>query len=370
MSSERYSKGSTGSSEFALALECCGHAFRLNARPPLPLQQEIDWNRFLSLVRFHRVEGIAWNYLASRRPEVPDAIAEELKSAASAIAANNLLARLDCRTLLDAFEAANVTLLFLKGLTLGALAFGNPAVKSAIDVDLLVDPIQLETAADILRRCGYRLIAPADSLDDHGLRRWHKSWKESVWRKDSPRLQIDLHTQTADNHRLIPGITVHSPGQRIDVGDNIRLPTLARDELFAYLAVHGASSAWFRLKWIADFAGFLSGASPDEIDRLYRQSQELGAGRAAGQALILANELFGTLRHNEALLDQLLRDRPTRHLYRTALGLLARQPMEPTGQRWGTFPIHSTQMLLLPGLSYKVSELKRQVRRLTNRAAI
>ena len=278
--------------------------------------------------------------------------------------------RQNCRILLDAFETANLPLLFLKGLTLGALSYGNPTVKAAIDVDLLIDLEQLPGAAAILRHCGYRLSAPAKSPNDHILRRWHEGWKESVWRKDSPLLQIDLHTRTADNHRLIPGITVHSPQQWVEVGDGIGLPTLADDELFAYLTVHGASSAWFRLKWIADFAGFLSGASPNEIDRLYRRSQELGAGRAAGQALLVAHDLFATLVDNDALLEQLRRDRTTQQLYRTAARLLTRNPLEPTRQRWGTLPIHSTQMLLLPGLSYKISELKRQVRRMLNRPTI
>ena len=77
------------------------------------------------------------------------------------------------------------------------------------------------------------------------------------------------------------------------VAKGIELPTLGKDELFAYLTVHGASSAWFRLKWITDLAALLHGESADEIERLYDRSQQLGAGRAAAQALILANRLYG-----------------------------------------------------------------------------
>ena len=77
------------------------------------------------------------------------------------------------------------------------------------------------------------------------------------------------------------------------VAKGIELPTLGKDELFAYLAVHGASSAWFRLKWITDFAALLHGESADEIERLYARSQQLGAGRAAAQALLLAEQIYG-----------------------------------------------------------------------------
>jgi len=86
------------------------------------------------------------------------------------------------------------------------------------------------------------------------------------------------------------------------VAPGIRLPTLARDEQFAYLCVHGASSAWFRLKWISDLAGVLHGQSGEMIERLFERSQALGAERAAGQALLLADRLFGSLDEIEQLL--------------------------------------------------------------------
>jgi hypothetical protein len=352
--------GSEGSPEFALALECCRRAFRGGPHAPPASLHKIDWQSFLQFVRFHRIEGLAWSHLAT--VQIPGEIADELKSAASAIATNNLLARRDCGTLLQDFEAADVPLVFLKGLTTGVLAYGNPAIKSSIDVDLLIDRRQLDGAAKILRRHGYILVAPADSPGDRVLQRWHKQWKESVWRKQTPRLQIDLHTRVADNRRLLPDVTVHSSRQWVDVGDGLRLPTFGEDELFAYLAVHGASSAWFRLKWIADFAGHLSEIDAESVARLYRRSLDLGAGRAAGQALLLAHELFGTLQHNGTLLEQLRRDAGTRRLYRTALRLLRRNRTEPTEERWGTLSMRASQLLLLPGLSFKFSEASRQLR--------
>jgi hypothetical protein len=316
------------------------------------------------LLRFHRIEGLAWNALSC--PNVPDEIRTELSEAAAAIAMQNLETTAECSTLLEAFEAAEVPLLFLKGTTLGALAYGNPALKSAIDVDLLIDPDHLLRAAALLRNSGYELIAPSKSPQDQLLRAWHVGWKESVWARSSPRLQIDLHTRTTDNSRLIVSVGVHSPCQSVDIGNGIRLPTLADEELFAYLAVHGASSAWFRLKWISDFAGFLHRRSANEIKHLYRRSQQLRAGRAAGQALLLADALFGTLEQAPDLRDELRSDRATRWLYLAALRLVTGEPREPTETRWGTLTIHWTQFLLLPGAVYKLTELKRQVLKLGN----
>jgi hypothetical protein len=357
------------SAEFRLAVACCKYSFGDGGRKAASALRG-DWSAFLRLVRFHRIEGLAWNALSSNEFEIPEAIRTALSEAASAIAARNLHAAAECRALLDQFNEAGIALLFLKGLTLGALAYGNPALKAAIDIDALVDPADLRQAANLLHDCGYGLMAPRESANDQVLYTWHRSWKESVWAKDEPPVQIDLHTRTADNRRLIPEIDVHAPWEWVEIGSGIRLPTLAKDELFSYLAVHGASSAWFRLKWISDFAALLQGETVSEIERRYRRSQELGAGRAAGQALLLADELFETLQDNAALREELERDRPTERLFRTALRLVTGEPVEPTDFRWGTLPIHRTQFLLLPGLQYKASELTRQAGRILSRTAI
>jgi hypothetical protein len=153
----------------------------------------------------------------------------------------------------------------------------------------------------------------------------------------------------------------------VDIGDSVSLPTFAPDEQFAYLAVHGSSAAWFRLKWISDLAGFLNGRSSADIDRLYRRSQELGAARAAGQALLLADEIFGTLKSSKNLRSELLNDRNTRQLWLAASKLLTGPPTEPTDRALGTFPIRRMQFSLDRGLRFKLSELSGQAHRIFNR---
>lgn len=321
----------------------------------------VDWRRFLEIARFHRIEGLAWHALSPL--ELPDSVLSQLREAADAIAGASLRASLECMDLRHRFECAGLPVLFLKGLTLGELAYGNPALKAAVDIDLLIDPGDLDYAAAILRSGGYKLVAPPASVSDATLRSWHRDWKESVWAKGDRSLQLDLHTRTSDNPALIPDIDVHSSTQEVDVGNGVRLPTLASDELVAYLAVHGASSAWFRLKWASDFAALIDGFTGGELERLYARTLELGAGRAAGQAFLLADRLFGSLADCAALRADLLKDRWIRRLVAVALRLLIRQPVEPTASRSGTLPIHQAQFWLLPGFGHRMTELSGQARR-------
>ena len=355
------------SPEFKLAVECCRGSFA-GPRPDAAARQsnEVDWRRFIELVHFHRIEGLAWNCLSNNDSLLPAAVRKELSDAATEIAADSLRAAAECAALRDSFAAEGIALLFLKGLPLGSLAYGNPAIKAAIDIDLLVDPGNLAGAAECLRRRGYRQIIPGTN---RSLRAWHLRSKESVWARRDPPFQIDLHTRTADNPRLIPEINAHSPSQPVEMGPGLCVSTLADDELFAYLSVHGASSAWFRLKWIADFAGFLNSKRPHEIEQLYRRSQELGAGRSAGQGLLLADRLFGSLSQNAAFRGELGCDRVTRLLTKLAMAFLTRSPSEPTERVLGTLPLHLAAFLLMPGWRYKLSELSGQGGKLLDRLA-
>ena len=100
------------------------------------------------------------------------------------------------------------------------------------------------------------------------------------------------------------------------------------------------------------------------MERLYRRSQELGAGRAAAQALLLSDSVYGTLRELDTLRAELVRDPVNRLLHAAALKQLAGRadPIEPTARAFGTAIIHLSQFALLPGWRFKMSELVRQGR--------
>lgn len=350
--------------ELSLLVQCCGWnfaAFEQRPRPEIPIG--LDWSRFIALSRRHRIQGLAWNALAQHAEQLRSDTAAMLSSDARSIAATNLGIAAECRELRRAFQQADVPLLFVKGLTVAALAYRSPMLKMGWDIDLLIDPRDLTAAAGLLAERGYSLRLPAN-LEQ--LQSWHGWSKESVWHKDVC-FHVELHTRLADNQRLIPTIDVHSPRQLVDIAPGVSLPTLAEDELIAYLAVHGASSAWFRLKWISDFAALVEGRTGEEIGRLYRRSQDLGAARASGQALLLADILFGTLSPSPALREELSNRWETRLLCRTALRMMTKTIAEPTEQPLGTLPIHWSQLLLKAGLPYKLSEARRQGANLLNR---
>jgi hypothetical protein len=335
--------------ELKLLVVLCAAAIRGEALAP---GGEYEWSRLIELARRHRVQGLAWLGLTGgAESALPEAtmLLEESKS----IAHHNLLAVAAAARLKDEFDKRGLALLFLKGLTLGALAYPNTMLKMSADVDVLVDPAQIEPAEECLLSLGYR---------PEGERRTESkraaAAKEWPW-AGSDGLAIDLHTRLADNPALLPAISARSPTQDVEVSPGISLPTLRDEELFAYLSVHGASSAWFRLKWVTDFAAFLARRPADDVRQLYRASEAFGAGRCPDVALLLAEALFGPLVPEDAIAS-------AKHdpIARLLAGLSKRelvQVREPLERPLGTAAIHFTQLFMGRGVRFPLREFGRQV---------
>ncbi|HEX8240750.1 MAG TPA: nucleotidyltransferase family protein [Allosphingosinicella sp.] len=358
--------------EFELVAACCRW-------PPSPARDKAvlaaaaraDWALVARIAERHRVEGLVWNALRQSGAPVPAEAGERLRSAADRIARQNLALTAESLRLSALLERARVRHLFVKGVSLGALAYGSIGLKMGWDIDLLVPIEALDSAAEALEGAGYRLLLPKGPRGRERLGLWHRHWKESVWSAGRGERIVELHTRLNDNPMLLPGVGPDSSSRPVEVAKGRILATLGSDELFAYLCTHGASSAWFRLKWIADVGALLGACTPEEIERLYRRSQELGAGRAAAQALLLCERLLATP-VSPALAAELRSDRINRWLAAIAMRKLAGRTLtaELDEKLLGTGTIHLMQFALLPGLKFKYAELRRQLVNPADRIAV
>lgn len=358
--------------EFQLVAACCRW-------PPSPARDQAvqaaadsaDWVLVARIAERHRVEGFVWNALRQAGLAFPAEVGERLQAAAARITRQNLILTGESLRLSALLDRAEIRHLFVKGITLGVLAYGSIGPKMGWDIDLLVPLESLEEAASALESAGYRLLLPKGPKARERLGLWHRHWKESVWARPGGGPTVELHTRLNDNPLLLPGVGPDSPPRQVEVSKGKFLATLPADELFAYLCVHGASSAWFRLKWIADVGALLGACPPGEIERLYRRAQALGAGRAPAQALLLCERLFATPLP-PALSAELRSDRVNRWLLAIGLRKLAGRTMtaELNERLLGTGTIHLMQLALLPGLGFKYSELRRQLVNPADRIAV
>lgn len=333
----------------ALLIACCRAGFDPASAASLPDRlRRADGKALTRLAQRHRVEGLAWRALRQAGVLIPGTQALGLE--ARTITVEGLQMAVETGRVHRAFAAASLPHLFLKGQALGALAWGDPLLKRQIDLDLLVSPEAIGRAANLLGALGYVQQLPEPSVDPVD---WHRRHKESLWRSDDG-LLVDLHSRVADNRALLPTVTANGPTERVAIAGGIEIPTLPRAMLLPYLAVHGGSSAWFRLKWLADFAAVVHRTDHQALDRLTERADRLGAGRALAAALVLSHRLFGTY-----VDDALWYDRGTRKLVSLSLKALS-NPVEPLDRRLGTLAIHHAQLLLGQGPGFMAGEALRQ----------
>ena len=308
-----------------------------------------DGARLAALARRHRVEGLVWRSIT--RAGIAPLGTQPIGEAARRLAADGLAMALESGRVHSAFSRASLPHLFVKGQTLGTLAWGDALLEQQLDIDLLVLPTAINKAARLLEALGYVQQVPDPSVDAAD---WHRSRKESQWRSDDGIL-LDLHSRLGDHPALLPSAVATVSPRMVEVPRGIALPTLPDRLLLPYLAVHGASNAWFRVKWLADFAALVAKTPPETIALIADQAPPLGAGRTFAAALILANRLLGT-----RLPECLEADGATLRLVAIATDMIS-DPDDPAQRRFGTLPIHCSQLLMVPGSHYLLSEFLRKI---------
>ncbi len=350
-------KGRTSSCEWRFVVACCRHVSGYGG-PGIVAEAApgVAWDEVAKVARRHRVEGLVSRALRSAGLPVPDALA----AAAEGIVRQNLVHAAEAKRLDSLLDSAGIDRLFVKGATLDRLAWGSLALKRSIDIDLLIAPAGVAAAAALLRGAGYRCTHPGDRPVSE-IERYTSIHKDSVWRHDARGVTVEL-LERLTAHPALLRVHVRSPRRTVEVANGIALPTLADGPLFAYLCVHGALTAWSRLKWPAHLAAFLHDR---DVGLLYREAIGLAPRRAVAQALLVCHALFD-LPLDERLLAELRSDSRARWLARTALRTMVRggAATELSDQRLGTARLHFSLLFLKRGWRYKASELRRQLIRL------
>ena len=268
-----------------------------------------DWDGFTALADRHRVEPLAAHGLRAAGIEVLPALA----AAAEVARAATLRDLGETLRIAAAFDAAGITHRFLKGIPLGMAAYGTPTLKRSWDIDLLVMPRDTVAAADCLAGLDYTPVMPPRPFDQVEYVRWSAVSKEAEFRSARGTM-VELHWRVSDHPALLSRVDAATPARAIPILGERSVATLADGPTLAYLAVHGAAHAWFRLKWIADFNALLESLAPDARAAALADAATRGVGHTLAAAIDLSGQLF----RNEPPAT----DRSTRLLGRLSLAAL------------------------------------------------
>jgi hypothetical protein len=255
-------------------------------------QDIADWDRFLTVVKTHRVAVQVRQALRASAIGLPFAIVGELDALVQRSVRHGLKLAAETARLQNLLTAAGIPSLVLKGVAIEQLAYGAIGVKQTRDIDLLVPPEHAEIALQTIERDGYTLSLPAKTLNDIQRRGLIRYAREVELSDPLTKVRVELQWRAADNPILLSGVDAQAPSQTVALSEGASVRTLSSDDLFAYLCVHGARHSWSRLKWLTDVNALIVSSNAD-IERLYRHAQKIGAGLCAGQALLLCQRLLG-----------------------------------------------------------------------------
>lgn len=316
----------------------------------------LDWDRVVIAADRHRVAGFVHHGLSAAPTGVPSAVRETIRGRAAGDALLNLRLLGEALRLVALLTEAAIPVQVLKGPGLMIEAYGDLAVRQSRDLDLLVPVEHVRRAADICERAGYAPLPPTSHEPDPAMALWLAWKKDFVFLSPANGVLLELHFRPTYSPILSARLDLLAETREIVVAPGRTAPVPTRDALYAYLCVHGARHAWFRLKWLADIAALTAGMADAAIADLHAAAEARGAGRASGQALLLLEALYDrplapTLRR------ALLGDSRVARLYRFGLRAIT-DPREPSTVPGASLKLFLHGLLLDDSWAFRLHEAR------------
>jgi hypothetical protein len=250
---------------------------------------DLNWEFLLREARRHGVLPLFYHGIRRLGQAPPAPAMELLQEACRRSQRRNLALTAELLRIVDALAADGVPALPFKGPVLAVSAYGDLALRTFGDLDVLVHQRDLARAREALLAFGYR---PEFALTARQDRAYCKA--ECALRFHHPERDVllELHWLLTERYlsialpveelwtRLVP---VRLAGRT--------MPAFAPEDLLLYLAVHGGKHRWERLEWVCSLAWVAAGRAIDWSE-VCRRARASGTERLLRVGLLLAHDLL------------------------------------------------------------------------------
>lgn len=273
--------------ELALILLSAGTAERRErmGEPARALARMANWELLGTTLAARGLTPMLGERLQELCPEqARERFAAEVARSVTGTRRRGALLGLVCERLRQSLTAAGIRSLALKGTFLAESVYGDPGLRSAGDIDLLVGPGDLPRALAITRRAGYG--APRDHLAGDGLPLLHYTLTDGSGRLPA----LDLHWRVHWYERRFSADML----DRAREDDRFGLRAGALDELVSLLLFYardgflGLRLACDLARWWDRLGATLSEGVLGEVIGRYP-----GLGRALSAAAVAAERIVG-----------------------------------------------------------------------------
>lgn len=191
------------------------------------------------------------------------------------------------------FNENNIEILPFKGPMLAIQAYGNPALRTYGDLDVLVRPRNFVSAVKLLKEHGYTAVTNVNWLERTT---WYLGRKKDVYMVNKAgSVKLELHWKLSGAHFGLPK-EMNGLWHRLDSVSlaGIDVPALSFNDLLIYLCLHGSRHGWERLAWICDINELVGSKQEVDWDLLFVESKRLGCEKVVALGLRLIRDFFGS----------------------------------------------------------------------------
>jgi hypothetical protein len=250
----------------------------------------VDWPVLLEVAGLHGVGPLLWWTLSRAGPgAVPPEWAAHLQNQFHRNAAHGLLMQREAIRILTLFEDHGIRAIPYKGPVLASTVYGNVALRTYSDLDIVVRPRDVDRALALLLDDAYRLV----HSDDERARDEHHRFHHELRRRDE-RVKVELHWSFAPpSWRFMRDLEpVWARLEAWDAGGGELVQGLCPEDLLTVLCAHGARHWWLRLLWVADIAELVRARSDMDWDAALGRARHDGVRRLTLSGLALAADVL------------------------------------------------------------------------------
>jgi hypothetical protein len=188
---------------------------------------------------------------------------------------------------LDLFRSEEIDAVVVKGPVLAVQAYGDVAMRSYGDLDLLVRQRDIRRATELMSAAGFAPAVPLSAIDAG------KIPGQYLFSKPDSKLIVELHNDCTLRYfpRRLPleEFFARQIRVRLDAHD---APALSVEDELVLICIHGAKHFWERLIWIADVAALITRQTGIDWERVANSAKTVGAERMLHTGLRLASDLL------------------------------------------------------------------------------
>jgi hypothetical protein len=255
------------------------------------LEKRIDWDYLYCFARRHSVLSLLYLQLSTIAPaSVPPEELSRLRDYYQKNAGRNLYLTNELGRILKDFESAGIEAIPYKGPALAISAYGKLDLRRFVDLDIMVRKADVLRAKELLIAQGYLCGTEWTRAQQSLLLR---SQHNLMLSRDHGRMIVELHWEVAPD-LFAASFQAEQLWDRLEPIklNNFAVRSLAAEDLFLSLCVHGSKHLWTRLAWICDIAEILKTRRDLDWAALGAQAQFTGTERMMFLGLYLANCLF------------------------------------------------------------------------------